>query len=66
MVKKPLFQYPTSSTDLYMWELQEKPSEDIVKFKLKDIKFKMLLMRLPYEKKNFRYEKVFVVSLLRT
>lgn len=64
MIKKPIFQYPTSSTDLYMWQLREKPTEDIVKVQLKDIKFKMVVIRLPHEKKNFRYEKVFAVPLL--
>lgn len=66
MKKKPIFQYPTSSTDLYIWQLQEKPSEHIVKFHLKDIKFKMVLMQLPYKKNNVEYEKIFAIPLLHT
>jgi len=64
MKKKPIFEYPTSSSDLYMWQLEAKPSEDIVKFKLKDIKFKVVQMRLPYKRNNLKYEKVFTIPLL--
>jgi len=64
MKKKPIFQYPTSSSDLYMWQLEAKPSEDVVKFKLNDIKFKVVQMRLPYKRNNLKYEKVFAIPLL--
>lgn len=40
-----------------MWQLEEKPSKDIVKFRLTDIKFKMFQMRLPYKRNNLEYEK---------
>lgn len=66
MKKKPICQYLTSSTDLYMWQLKEKPSKHVVKFQLKDIKFKMVQMRLPYKKNNLEYEQVFVMPLLHT
>lgn len=64
MIKKLIFQYPTSSMDLYMWQLKEKPSEDTITFQLQDIKFKMVQMRLPYERNKVAFEKVFVVLLL--
>lgn len=44
--KKPIFEYPTNSGDLFMWQLRRKPSKDIVLFQLKDIKFKMIQMQL--------------------
>lgn len=64
MKKKPIFQYPTCSTDLHMWQLEEKPSKDVVKFKLTDIKFKMVQMRLPYKQNYLEREKIFVIPLL--
>lgn len=64
MKKKPIFQYPTSSTDLHMWQLEAKPSKDIITFKLKDIKSKIFQIMLPFKKNNMECEKVFAIPLL--
>ncbi|KYN17993.1 hypothetical protein ALC57_09708 [Trachymyrmex cornetzi] len=64
MKKKPIFRSPTISTDLHMWQLEAKPSKNIVKFQLKDIKFKIVLMPLPSKRNNLEYEKVFAIPLL--
>jgi hypothetical protein len=61
--KKSIFEYPTNSADLYMWQLKRKPSKETVVFKLKDITFKMIQMRIPY-KNNIELEKIFAVPLL--
>ncbi|KYN01402.1 hypothetical protein ALC62_07806, partial [Cyphomyrmex costatus] len=62
--KKAIFESPTSSTDLHMWQLEAKPSKGIVKFQLKDIKFKVVQMRLTYKKNNLEYERIFAIPLL--
>lgn len=44
--------------------MEEKLFEDVVTFQLKDIKLKMIQMRLLCEKNYSEYEKVFVIPLL--
>ena len=39
--KRSLFVYPTDSKDLFMWELQSKPSNELMNFNIKCIKLKI-------------------------
>lgn len=62
--QKSIFEYPTSSIDLHMYQLQKEPSTDIITFKLTEIKCKMMQLRVPYNRNNFNYEKIYAMPLL--
>lgn len=62
--KKPIFNYPTSSAHLGMWQLNTKMSSDTIQFKLSHILQKMVLMRIPYKKQNLQFEKIYVIPLI--
>lgn len=42
MQQKSIFEYPTSSTDLHMWQLKKEPSTHSIEFKLQEIYLKMV------------------------
>lgn len=64
MQKKSIFEYPTSSTNLHMWQLKNESSILTIKFKLKDIYFKMVQLHVSYKKIDLNYEKIYAIPLL--
>lgn len=60
--QRSLYLYPTDSKDLYMWQLHQKPQEELVSYNLNDVKVKMVKLSMNLKRRGMK--RIYTMPLL--